>query len=325
MSQEMSEAFINEVGSLILDGRIDGIVGNTIAQNCFGNNFATVIGRGTQFNIDWIKFLSKIGGPKINIPDISSILKLLGKPIEIDGKNAGPEDTRTGFFEQTVGDTFSLQSHGKLWDFTRGVEKTEFAMDPNYTSDDNYKDGKELESPIEYIIAFNLCTCVALQVMTIYSSIISESDQESNATENSLEIMTILQLIIYGIFPVINQYYARLVQTLEVTLFLAFKEFGDEAIADAKSEKETKQLEDQGAILQDVSDQVVQTQGAIENVAQVTTDITQNLGDTQAGMIRYNQAERIWKKENKWKIYKSPRPELKDYLPNINSVPIPTI
>lgn len=315
----MSASLINEIGSLILDGRIDGIVGNTIAQNCFGNNFATTIGRGTDFNIDWIQFLSKIKGPKIDFPDISSVLKLLAKPLPSPLKEPDQEQTRTGFFEHTVGDTFSLQSHGTMYDFTRGVEKTEFAIDPTYNTP-GFNEGEELQGPIEFIIGFNLCTCVALQVMTIYSSILSENDQESNAAENSAEIITILELIIYGIVPVFNQYFARLIQTMEVAYYLAYKTQGEAQIAEAKAEQLIQTVSGNVKLSQELKDQMGLTQGVLTNMTTAFSDNSYNWQTLQECLKKYNEDYDIWKSSKA--VFKGPKPQIAQYLQSIKQLAI---
>lgn len=70
-----SISLFNQIAETFLDGRLDGIVGNTVSQRFFGNNVETVIGQGVEFDIDWMGYYFQGN----TVPDVLTLLSLIGK------------------------------------------------------------------------------------------------------------------------------------------------------------------------------------------------------------------------------------------------------
>jgi len=223
-----SISLFNEIAETFLDGRLDGIVGNTVSQSCFGNNIETTIGQGIEFNIDWMGYYFQGN----TVPNVLTLLSLIRKQPALD--------MHSGFFGHTVGDQLDLHSNGKLWDLYRGLstDKTEFAFDSSACPADE-QSLYALEPFIDFVFWFNIFTCIATQSLTIFSSIISENDTSGESTENATIIINILELIIYLTVPIVNSVESKLITDVEI-IFAGLKKDETE---DAEQESKFKALE----------------------------------------------------------------------------------
>ena len=200
-----SISLFNQIAETFLDGRLDGIVGNTVSQNCFGNNIETTIGQGIEFNIDWMGYYFQGN----TIPDVLTLLSLIKKQPALN--------MHSGFFGHTVGDQLDLHSNGKLWDLYRGLstDKTEFAFDSSACTQAEQA-LYSLEPFIDFVFWFNMFTCIVTQSLTIFSSVISENDVLGESTENATMIINILELIIYVTVPIVNSVESKLITEVEI-------------------------------------------------------------------------------------------------------------
>ena len=251
-------SLFNEIAELFLDGRLDGIVGNTLSQKFFGNNIESIIGQGIEFNIDWIGYYFQ--GNTVN--DVISLLNKIAKNPALD--------MHSGFFAHTVGDQVELHSNGKLYDFYRGLstDKTEFAFDATTCTPDEQA-LLALEPYIDFIFWFNMLTCIATQALAIYSGVISENDTEGESYENATMIINIMNLIIYFTVPLVNSIVSKLITEVEI-IFAGFKKDETE---DAKAESAFNEVENKVKTLeQQVATLLTQT---ADNVAAIATIKTQ--------------------------------------------------
>lgn len=236
-----SVSLFNEIAELFLDGRLDGIVGNTLSQKLFGNNIESIIGQGIEFNIDWMGYYFKGN----TVPDVISLLNKIAKNPALD--------MHSGFFAHTVGDQVELHSNGKLWDFYRGLstDKTEFAFDAT-TCTEAEQELLALEPYIDFIFWFNMLACMATQALAIYSGVISENDTEGESYENATMIINIMNLIIYFTVPLVNSIVSKIITYVEMTFAGLKKDETEDAKAESafnEVENKVKTLEQQVATL----------------------------------------------------------------------------
>lgn len=305
----MSTQTFNMIAELVLDGRLDGVVGNTISQNCFGNNIGTTIGKGVEFNIDWLGYYLKRDEGHSSL--VAALFSKLFKTVDYSNGN-------NGFFDYTVGNSVSLSSNGKMWDLSRAVDKTEFGEDPNPQDD-----GADLKPLINYIFAFNLCTCVALQTMTLFSAVVSETTSDSKSAQNSQAIINALEILIYLLVPGINTFLANAIMGIEVK-YAGLNYGRDEGNqTKAKIAKLEQESQNQEKINKTINEKFEMIQSNLQGQASANLDNSLNWDNLTRCIQQYENAYLEYKKNN-WffrqgQKISGKKPNISDFLINVNS------
>lgn len=232
----------NEYAGLLLDGRFDGILGNTIGQSTFGTAYSVNVGNSNEFNIDWqnewLRQESRLFPESFEtlyntvIPTVQTITALLPSPKNIGLVGGMP----SGFFGFTVGNSFELTAGGELKDLSRGVEKTEFALDDAalysaLTGQAIPFSPKEqrilsLVPSVSYEILLNLFVTTYSQIASFYTGLISDDD--STGAEITQAAFTGMNLLLYLIVPAINTNLALKIYTIEDAYSKKFKDLTEQ-------------------------------------------------------------------------------------------------
>jgi hypothetical protein len=312
----------NEYAGLLLDGRFDGILGNTIGQSTFGTAYSVNVGNSNEFNIDWQNEWLKNESVLFPgffadfyntvIPIVQQIMGLLPSPKNVGLIGAMP----TGFFGLTVGNSFELTAGGELKDLSRGVEKTEFALDDQalysaltgnaITFTETEKRALSLVPSVSYEILLNLFVTTYSQIASFYTGLISDDD--STGAEITQAAFTGMNLLLYLIVPAINTNLALKIYTIEDAYSKKFKELTEEY------KNECKAKEDQAQLAANTSDIKTLQAGATKQ-AETTTNIigTMDLNakiaatdfDWKTASDRYKIAYSRWHADwDKWNFEK---------------------
>jgi hypothetical protein len=246
-----------------LDGRLGGVIGNTIDQSLFGNNISTTIGQGIEFNIDWMGYYFE----GKSLPSALGLMAALGKNPALN--------MHTGFFSYTVGDSVELSSNGKLWDLARDVNKTEFGLD--HTTLTPAEQAKlSLEPYINFIFFFNLFTTAVTQILSTVSTVLGETESNQSTVEQAGEIITILELVLYLVVPLVNGAASKLITEIEI-LFANLKKNETE---DAQQEARMVALETRASTLEQetatISATTTVNAAALQTVEQKVEQLSQS-------------------------------------------------
>ena len=298
---------LNETAAALLtnflDGRLGGVIGNTIDQSLFGNNISTTIGQGIEFNIDWMGYYFE----GKSLPSALGLMAVLSKKPALD--------MHTGFFSYTVGDSIDLTSNGKLWDLARDVDKTEFGLNTSAASlTEEEKAQLSLEPYINFIFFFNLFTTAITQILSTVSMVLAETENNQATVEEADQIILIMELVLYLVVPLVNSGAAKLITDIEQTFAFLKKDETDDAKAEAELDALKEQVATQGDQIEDTAAATTANTAAIEAVTTVVEKIqeTQSSDDEyQAYLARwhtetsaYEAKKALWDKDNEKYIEK---------------------
>ena len=316
-------ADFNEYAGLLLDGRFDGILGNTIGQSTFGTAYSVNVGNSNEFNIDWQnQWLIKqsLIFPSISplytsiIPTIQAICAMLPSPKNVGGAGG----MKSGFFSFTVGNSFELTAGGELWDLSRGVDKkTEFALDDGAlysaltgneaTFTPEQQAALSLVPSITFEILFNLFVTTYSQVASFYSGLTSEDNSEG--AEVAQAVLTGLNLLLYLFVPVINSNLSLVVYTIEKDYADLFEKLTQEWKDAAEKASEKARLVGLEAKAQTLEDSLAQQETVIENIVSSQDELAKTqLNDLKwkDASTRYQFALAKWKENwDKWEFKKN--------------------
>lgn len=260
-----------------LDGRLGGVIGNTIDQSLFGNNISTTIGQGIEFNIDWMGYYFE----GKSLPSALGLMALLGKKPALD--------MHTGFFTYTVGDSIDLTSNGKLWDLARDVDKTEFGLD-HTTLTPEQQATLSLEPYINFIFFFNLFTTAVTQILSAVSMVLAETESNQATVEEADEIILIMEMVLYLVVPMVNGAAAKLITDIEKSFAFLKKDETEDAQKEAEAEALKQRVSTQEKQIETNTAEVAANSVAIETVSQSVEALQQaKVGDDeyQAYLIKW--------------------------------------
>ncbi len=268
---------LNETAAALLtnflDGRLGGVIGNTIDQSLFGNNISTTIGQGIEFNIDWMGYYFE----GKSLPSALSLMAVLGKNPALDMHN--------GFFSYTVGDSIDLTSNGKLWDLARDVDKTEFGLNTSAASlTEEEKAQLSLEPYINFIFFFNLFTTAITQILSTVSMVLAETESNQATVEEADQIILIMELVLYLVVPLVNSAAAKLITDIEQTFAFLKKDETEDAKKEAELDALKEQVATQGDQIEDTAAATTANTVAIEAV----TTVVEKIQETKASDDEYN-------------------------------------
>ena len=289
---------LNETAAALLtnflDGRLAGVIGNTIDQSLFGNNISTTIGQGIEFNIDWMGYYFE----GKSLPSALGLMAVLGKNPALDMHN--------GFFSYTVGDSIDLTSNGKLWDLARDVDKTEFGLNTSAASlTEEEKAQLSLEPYINFIFFFNLFTTAITQILSTVSMVLAETESNQATVEEADQIILIMELVLYLVVPLVNSAAAKLITDIEQTFAFLKKDETEDAKAEAELDALKEQVATQGDQIEDTAAATTANALAIESIATVVEKIQESGSydaDYQAYLAKWYAENHAWEIEHKeWK------------------------
>jgi hypothetical protein len=301
----------NNYAGLLLDGRFDGILGNTIGQSTFGTAYSVNVGNSNEFNIDWqnewLKKESDLFPESFAtlynsvIPTVQKIMGLLPSPKNVGLIGVMP----TGFFGFTVGNSFELTAGGELKDLSRGVEKTEFALDDQAlysaltgnatTFTETEKRALSLVPSVSYEILLNLFVTTYSQIASFYTGLISDDD--SAGAEITQAAFTGMNLLLYLIVPAINTNLALKIYTIEDAYSKKFTALTEEYKNECKAKEDQAQLAANTSDIKTLQAGAVQQAETNANIME-TVDLNAKIAATdiewKAASDRYSIARSKW-------------------------------